>query len=280
MTDVLPNRTLNDGTIIPAVGFGTFQLRGAEGVETMVRALHSGYRLLDSAFNYENEGAVGEALRLSGLPRNQVRIASKLPGRHHVYKEALSTVEESVYRSRVDQFDLYLIHWPNPKVGLYVEAWQALIEARKRGLVRSIGVCNFLPEHLDRLVAETGVTPCINQIEMHPYFPQTELCRYNDAHGIVTVAWSPLGRAGTLLNEPVLKSLAAAKGRSAGQVVLRWHHQLGAVPLPKASSEKRQIENRSLSDFDLSDADMQQVATLARQDGRLANQDPANYEEL
>jgi diketogulonate reductase-like aldo/keto reductase len=276
----VPQVKLNDGTDVPAIGFGTYSLNGNEGAGAIAQAIRNGYRLLDSAFNYENEGALGEAVRRAGIPREELRITSKLPGRHHRYKEALATVEESLYRARLDYYDLYLIHWPNPKQGLYVEAWKALIEAKRRGLLRSIGVCNFLPAHLDTLQKETGVLPSINQIELHPYFPQEEQRAYDKAHGIATESWSPLGRQTDLLRNPVIEKLAAQVGKSAGQVVLRWHYQLDAIAIPKAASDARQRENLQIFDFALDANAMREIATLARPDGRLANQDPAVYEEF
>lgn len=276
----IPQITLNDGTTLPAVGFGTYTLNGAAGVDDMVRAIHNGYRLLDSAFNYENEGAVGRAVAQCGVAREELRIISKLPGRHHAYDEALVTVEESLYRSGLDYFDMYLIHWPNPIQGHYVEAWRAMIEVQKRGWVRSIGVCNFLPEHLQRVIDETGVTPSINQIELHPYFPQAEQRAWDKAHGIMTQSWSPLGRASQILQDPMIKSIAERLGKSIPQVILRWHTQLGAIPIPKASSDERQRENLALFDFALTDEDMAQIATLARPDGRIMDMDPARYEEF
>jgi len=276
----IPTLTLNDGTTFPAITFGTYKLNGAAGVEAMKSALSVGYDALDSAFNYENEGAVGRAARDSGRDRKDLRIASKLPGRHHAYDEALTTIEESLYRAQLDYYDLYYIHWPNPKQGKYVEAWKALIEARRRGQIRSIAVCNFLPEHLKRLEEETGVLPSINQIELHPYFPQDGMRKWNHEHGILTQAWSPLGHANDLLTNPVLEGIARRVGKNVGQVILRWHHQLGSVPIPKSATPKRQIENMSVFDFTLTDEDMAEIATLARPDGRLKDQDPAVYEEF
>lgn len=203
----IPKLTLNDGTTIPAVGFGTYKLNGRQGAKDIVRAIRNGYHFLDSAFNYENEGTVGEAVRQCGLARDQVQITSKLPGRHHQYDKALVTIEESLYRAQLDFYDFYLIHWPNPITGQYVEAWQALIEARKRGMIKSIGVCNFLPEHLDTIIKETGVTPCMNQIELHPYFAQEEQRNYNEKLGIITQSWSPIGRANDMLENPIIKRL-------------------------------------------------------------------------
>lgn len=276
----IPNVVLNDNTTLPQIGFGTYRLTGSDGVAAMASAIRNGYRLLDSAFNYENEGALGEAIRRAGVPRAELRVTSKLPGRHHHHDEALATIEESLYRAQLDYYDLYLIHWPNPSKGLYVEAWRALIEARRRGFVRSIGVCNFLPAHLEKLMSETGVAPCVNQVELHPYFPQAEQRAFNKAHGIVTEAWSPLGRANHMLQDPVIKAIADRIGQTIGQVILRWHVELGTIALPKAASEARQIENLSIFDFSLTTDDMAAIATLARPNGRTFDQDPARYEEF
>jgi len=276
----IPALTLNDGTDIPSVGFGTCKLNGSVGAEAIVRAIENGYHLLDSAFAYENEGAVGEAVRRASVPRETLRVTSKLPGRHYAYPDAIACIEESLYRTRLDYIDLYLLHWPNPGQGLYVEAWSALIEARKRGWVKSIGVCNFLPEHLQTLIDKSGVTPSVNQIELHPYFPQHEQLAWDKAHGIVTEAWSPIGRGNDLQHSPVLKAIAERIGRSVVQVILRWHLQLGTVALPKAGSQERQRENLALFDFELTAADMSAIAGLAKPDGRILGQDPASYEEM
>jgi diketogulonate reductase-like aldo/keto reductase len=276
-TITVPAITLNDGASLPAVGFGTYKLNGSAGVAGMASAIDAGYRLLDSAFSYENEGAVGEAVRVAGVPREELRVTSKLHGPRHRFDEAIATIEESLYRARLDYFDLYLLHWPNPRQGLYVEAWKALIEARTRGLVRSIGVCNFLPEHLETIIGETGVAPAINQVELHPYFPQAEQRAFHEANGIVTQSWSPLGRANHLLRDREIKAIADRLGRTIPQVILRWHVELGAIALPKATARERQVENLSIFDFALSPDDMATVATLARPDGRTAGQDPAVY---
>lgn len=276
----VPKLKLNDGGAIPAIGFGTYMLNGSSGVEGIVSAIRNGYRLLDSAFNYDNEGAVGAAIRKAGVPRHDLVVTSKLPGRHHRFDEAIATVEESLYRAQLDYYDLYLIHWPNPGKDLYSEAWSALVEARKRGLVRAIGVCNFLPEHLKRIIGDSGVIPVINQIELHPYFPQHEQLAFDMSLGIVTEAWSPLGRANHLMQDPVIRKIADRVGRAAAQVILRWHVQIGAVSLPKAASPARQVENLSVFDFELNPEDMAEIATLARPDGRTFDQDPARYEEF
>lgn len=276
----IPEITLNDGLTLPAIGFGTYKLNGAAGVNSIVSAIDTGYRLLDSACNYENEGALGEAIRRSSVPREQLRITSKLPGRHHSYDEALTTIQESLYRAGLDYYDLYLIHWPNPSKDLYVEAWKALIDAKKWGLIRSIGVCNFLPEHLERIIDETGVTPSVNQVELHPYFSQEKQRAWDQEHGILTESWSPLGRANNLLQDQAILKIAENHHKSIPQIILRWHFQLGALPLPKSSSPKRQLENLSVFDFELSESEMQTIASLSRPDGRTFDQDPARYEEF
>lgn len=280
MEQNIPNVCSGDGFQLPAIGFGTFRLNGAQGVCAIENAIKLGYRLLDSAVNYENEGAVGSAIRRCGLPREELLVTSKLPGRHHRYAEALTAIEESLYRTGLDYFDLYLIHWPNPKTDLYVEAWQAMIEARKRGYLRSIGVCNFLPEHLERIIRETGVTPSVNQIELHPYFSQQQQMAFNTAHGIVTESWSPLGRGSSLLSEPVLLAIAEKHGKTPSQVVLRWHNQLGAVPIPKASSLVHQRENLDIFGFALTEEEMKQIGQLTRPDGRIKGLDPSVHEEF
>ncbi len=277
---MIPTVTLKDGLQLPAIGFGTYALNGAAGVNAMVSAIDIGYRLLDSAFNYENEGAVGEAIRRSSVPREQLRITSKLPGRRQAYEQAIVTIQESLLRARLDYYDLYLIHWPNPKTVLYVEAWQALIDAQKWGLIRSIGVCNFLPEHLERLERETGVMPSINQIELHPYFSQESQRAWDNNHHIVTESWSPLGRASTVLQDEAIKQIAATHRKSVSQIILRWHVQLGAIPLPKSASPERQLENISIFDFSLSTEEMEQIDRLTKVNGRIQNQDPAEYEEF
>ncbi len=277
---VIPTRTTRSGADVPAIGFGTYRLNGHAGVGVVREALTSGYRLLDSAFTYENEGAVGRAVRTSEVPRADVLVASKLPGRHHAYDQARRTIEESVLRMGLDHIDHYLIHWPNPLGDRYLEAWRALIDARERGLVTEIGVCNFLPEHLDRLEAETGVLPFVNQIELHPYFPQVEALAYHRARGILTEGWAPLGRGSDLLANPTIGDVAAAYDVTPAQAVLAWHVAMGSIPLPKASSPARQRQNLDVFRVRLSDADRDRITALGRPDGRIGGLDPATHEEL
>lgn len=281
MNSLIPEILLSDGLALPAIGLGTYRLNGAEGINAIVGGIHAGYRLLDSAFNYENEGAVGRAVKRSGIPREKLLITSKLPGRHHAYQEAVKTIQESLYRAGLDYYDLYLIHWPNPARNLYVEAWQALLDARKWGLIRSVGVCNFLPEHIERLVQETGTAPSVNQIELHPSFSQEEQLAWHKEHGIVTEAWSPLGRQNAdVMQNPGVVEIARRHGKSVTQVVLRWHVQRGVLPIPKSSSPKRQAENLAIFDFALSEEEMRVIGALTHPGGRIQNQDPAVYEEF
>ncbi|MBY7142114.1 aldo/keto reductase [Virgibacillus sp. NKC19-3] len=276
----IPEITLNDGMTVPAIGFGTYNLNGNDGVNAITSAMDIGYRLIDTAYNYENEGTVGKSLKRSSIPRSDLRITSKLPGRYHTYDKAVTTIQESLYRANLDYYDLYLIHWPNPNQDMYVEAWQALIDAKKWGLVRSIGVCNFLPEHLERLHKETGVKPSINQIELHPFFNQEDQRKWHEENNVQTESWSPLARANDVLQNEAIQKIADRHNKTTSQVILRWHYQLGAIAIPKSASYERQLENISIFDFSLDDEDMGTLASLTRPDGRNNNLDPAIYEEF
>ncbi|MGH3367199.1 MAG: aldo/keto reductase [Nocardioidaceae bacterium] len=280
MTIDIPGYTLNDDQSVPVIGFGTSQLRGDDGVVAMVHALEAGYRLLDSAVNYRNEEDVGEAVRRSGLAREDVQVTTKVPGRHHEYDEAIASVEESLRRMRFDYVDLVLIHWPNPSVGRYVDAWRALVELRKRGLVRSIGVSNFTEQHLRDVIDDTGVTPAINQIELHPYFPQPQMLRVNADLGIQTQAWSPLGKRSTPFAEAPVAAAAERYGVTPAQVVLRWHLQRASLPLPKSATPQRQRQNLDVFGFELADDDIEAITALGRRDGRLFGGDPDTHEEM
>jgi diketogulonate reductase-like aldo/keto reductase len=276
----VPHHVLNDGRRIPAIGFGTYPLKGAEGVEATLSALRAGYRLLDTAVNYGNESEVGEAVRRSDLPREDVFVTSKLPGRHHAYDDALASVEASLSRLGLDYLDLHLIHWPNPSVGKYVEAWRALVEARERGLVRSIGVSNFTEEQLTRVVDDSGVTPAVNQVELHPYFPQQEMRHVHERLGIRTESWSPLGKRQAPFTEPPVADAAARHGVAPAQVILRWQVQLGSIPIPKSADPQRQRANLDVFGFTLDDDDVAAISSLARPDGRLFGGDPDTHEEM
>jgi diketogulonate reductase-like aldo/keto reductase len=276
----IPTRTLNDGTTLPAIGFGTYPLRGDEGVAAVVSAIEAGYRLIDSAVNYENEREVGEAIRRSGLPREQVQVTSKLPGRHHAYDEAIASVHGSLERLGLDYLDLHLIHWPNPSVGKYDEAWRALVHLREQGLVRSIGVSNFTEAQLQRVIADTGVTPAVNQVELHPYFPQAEMRAVHERLGIQTESWSPLGKRNAPFAEPAVAEAAERHGVTPGQVILRWQVQLGSIPVPKSATPERQRLNLDVFGFELTDDEVSAISALGRADGRLFGGDPDTHEEM
>ncbi|MCR2826744.1 aldo/keto reductase [Microbacterium sp. zg.Y909] len=273
----IPTVSLNDGTDFPELGLGTYNLRGDNGVEAMVAAIDSGYRLLDSAVNYQNEAEVGEAVRRSGI-RDELIVTTKLPGRDHGYEKTLASAAGSLERLGLDRIDLYLIHWPNPSVDKYVDSWRAMIELRERGTVRSIGVSNFTAAMLTRLIEETGVVPAVNQVELHPYFPQSELRAFHESRGIRTESWSPLARRSELLAEPVLAEIAAAHGVTPTQAVLRWHTQLGSTPIPKSASAERQRENADVFGFALTDDEIALLSGLER--GRLWDGDPDTHEEM
>lgn len=274
----VPQHTLNDGTTIPAIGFGTYPLRGAAGTAAIIGAIEAGYRLIDSAVNYGNEDAVGAAVRAAGVAREELVVTSKLPGRFHGHDDAVACVEESLRTTGLDHLDLYLIHWPLPRQARYVEAWSALVECRERGLVRSVGVSNFLPSHLDAIIEATGVTPSVNQVELHPYFPQVEQLAYDEARGIRTQAWSPLGKGSDVAGNATIAAIAQAHGRTPAQVILRWHVERGVVALPKSADPARQRENVDVFSFALSDEERAAVTALGR--GRLWGADPATHEEF
>lgn len=276
----VPNLVLNDGNYIPALGFGTYKIRGDHGMQQILSAIRDGYRALDTSTNYDNEGIVGEAIRRSGIPRAEFFVTSKLPGKYHHYEDALLSIQESLRRMGLYYFDLFLIHWPLPKRGLYHEAWQALVTAQKMGLVRSIGVSNFEPEHLDKIIADTQVTPAVNQIELHPYWTQEKMLAENKKRGIITEAWSPLGRASTSLKEPLIQDLAKKYNKNAGQIILRWHYERGIIPIPKASSLIHQRLNLDIFDFALMPNEIAAITALNKPDGRINDQDPNEYEEF
>jgi 2,5-diketo-D-gluconate reductase A len=273
-------RQLNDGTTIPPIGFGTAGLRGDDAIAAVTSALENGYRLIDTAVNYGNEVEVGEAIRRSGVPRDEIVVTSKIPGRHHAYEAAIASTHESLERLGLDRIDVHLIHWPNPAQQKYHETWRALVQLRDDGLVRSPGVSNFTREHLTRVIDDTGVTPVLNQIELHPYFPQQEMRNVDAELGVLTESWSPMGKRQAPFAEPVVKAAAEAHGVTPGQVVLRWQLQLGTLPIPKSSTPSRQRENLDLDGFELTDDEVAAITGLARPDGRLFGGDPDTHEEF
>ncbi|MQA94989.1 MAG: aldo/keto reductase [Streptosporangiales bacterium] len=276
MIDV-PAVMLLDGTSMPRLGLGTWPMDDAQATRAVSEALGMGYRLIDTAAAYGNEAGVGEGIAAAGVPREEIFVTTKLRGAQQGYAEALAAGEESRKRLGVDVIDLYLIHWPLPQVGRYLDSWRAMIELRERGVVRSIGVSNFTPPQIEHLVAETGVRPVVNQIELHPDFSQPELRSWHAEQGIVTEAWSPLGRTRNL-GRPEIEEIAAAHGRSPAQIALRWHVQLDDVPIPKSANPERMRENLDVFDFELSEEEMARLDGLDR--GARQGGDPDRHEEF
>ena len=276
----VPRYVLNDGNSLPMVGFGTYPLKGENGVAAMVGALEAGYRLLDTAVNYGNEEEVGSAIRRSGVAREDIQVTTKIPGRHHAEPLATGSVEGSLRRLRLDYLDLCLIHWPNPSRGRYDEAWRALVKLRERGLVRSIGVSNFTRKHLHDVIDDTGVTPAVNQIELHPYFPQHDMRAVHADLGVLTESWSPLGKRSAPFDQQPVVRAAEAHGVTPAQAILRWHLQLGALPLPKSATPERQRQNLAVFGFELDDHEMAAITSLGRPEGRLFGGDPDVHEEM
>ncbi|MCL2731525.1 MAG: aldo/keto reductase [Actinomycetia bacterium] len=273
----VPVHALNDGTSLPGIGLGTYPMDDATAERAVAEAVAAGYRLVDTATNYRNETGTGRGVARSGVAREEVVVTTKLPGRHHGYDETLASFEESRRRLGLEYVDLYLIHWPLPRIDRYVDSWRAMIKLREDGLVRSIGVSNFTAEHIDRLERETGVLPSVNQIEMHPLFPQEELRAALAAKGVAVESWSPLGRGSDLLADPAVTAAAAAHGRTPGQVVLRWHTQSGVVPIPKSADPDRQRENLDVFGFELTEEEM---AAISAPPHRRLGGDPRHHEEF
>jgi 2,5-diketo-D-gluconate reductase A len=262
MSDV-PTVTLNNGVEIPQLGFGVYQVPPRDTREATLAALEVGYRHIDTAEMYGNEAEVGEAVRASGLERADVFVTSKLNNGFHAPDDALRAFDGTLAALGDEYVDLFLIHWPMPDVGDYVETWRALEEIYRSGRARAIGVSNFQPAHLHRIMAETETVPACNQIEVHPYLRQDEVRLFGEAHGIATEAWAPIAQ-GRVLGDPVVVELADRLGRTPAQVVLRWHIQRGDVVFPKTVHRARLEENAALFDFALSDDDMAAVDGLNR----------------
>lgn len=270
-----PYLELNDGRQIPQLGFGVFQIPQEDTAEAVETALRAGYRHIDTAAAYRNEAGVAEGLRRAGIPRQDVFVTTKLWNRDHGRDAALRAFERSLERLGFDYVDLYLIHWPIPSRDQYVETWEALSELKTDGRARSIGVSNFLVEHLERVIDETAVVPSVNQIELHPRLPQEQLRYFHAEHGIVTEGWSLLAKGGELLQDPAIGEIASSTGRTPAQVVLRWHIQLGNVVIPKSVTPARIEENMKLFDFTLDGGQMAAIGEL--DEGRRTGPDPATF---
>jgi len=268
----IPTLTLSNDVPIPAMGFGTYPMHGGECVAAVRSALELGYRLIDTAEMYGNEQEVGEGIRQSGVPRAEIFITTKFNRNWHSIDGACQAAANSLERLGVDYLDLLLIHWPNPQQGMYVEAFKGLLKLRDEGVIRAVGVSNFKPAHLQKVLDETGASPQVNQINLTPRTARRETVAYDQAHGIVTEAWSPV-RSGGVLDDPVVKRIAAAHQATPAQVVLRWDTQHGYLPIPKSAHPTRQAENLASWDLTLSDAEMQQLDGLDRGESEVTDSD-------
>jgi 2,5-diketo-D-gluconate reductase A len=264
----VPHIVLNDGRSIPQLGLGTWQIDDAMAPEIVGAAIGCGYRLIDTATNYRNECGVGRALKRSGLPRDHLFVTTKLRNDRHGYDQTLRAFDESASELGLDVIDLYLIHWPLPQHGLYVDSWRAFIQLRKQGRVRSIGVSNFTARQLERIIGETSVVPALNQVELHPAFQQRTLREFHHRYKIATEAWSPLGQ-GKSLNHPTIRAIANRHGRTPAQVVLRWHIESGRVAVPKSATPAHLAENIDVFTFALDSQDHNAISELDSTSGRI-----------
>jgi 2,5-diketo-D-gluconate reductase A len=267
MTNI-PILRLNDGHAIPALGLGTVHMDDACAANVIPTAIDLGYRLIDTASRYGNENGIGEGIRNTRVPRDQLLLTSKVRGRDQGFDATLRAFDESVLRLGTDYLDLYLIHWPLPMLDKYVDTWKALVALQKDGRVRSIGVSNFLPHHIDRLVAETGVVPAVNQVQVDPQRTRPTIREYDHNKGILTESWRPLAgcEANSSHDSPIVTKIAESHNKTNAQVLLRWHVQLGLVPIPKTADSQRLSENIDVFDFSLTTSDMNALTTLDRGD--------------
>jgi 2,5-diketo-D-gluconate reductase A len=259
--------TLNDGTAIPQLGLGVWQVDHGITADVVGWAIKAGYRLIDTAQGYQNEEGVGEAIRAADVPRSALYITSKLRNGAHERDAALRAFDDTMKKLGIEQIDLFLIHWPVPSRDKYVEAWKTLIELKQAGRIKSIGVSNFNRDHLERIIGETGVVPVANQIELHPRFQQRALREFHAGHDIQTESWSPLG-SGRLLGDPTIAGIAAKHGKSAAQTIIRWHLQQGLIVIPKSIHQDRIAANFDVFDFELDTHDLKTIAGMDSADGR------------
>jgi 2,5-diketo-D-gluconate reductase A len=275
----VPTITLNNGRAIPQLGFGVFQIDPKDTVEAVTTALEVGYRHIDTAQMYGNEREVGEAIARSGIPREEVFVTSKLNNGHHRPEDAERTFGETLERLGLDWIDLFLIHWPLPTLydGDYVSTWRTLASFVQDGRAASVGVSNFQPDHLRRIVDETGVVPAVNQVEVHPYFGNEAVRAAGAELGIATEAWSPIAQ-GDVLDDPVLQEIAAVKDRSTAQVALRWHVERGDIVFPKSVTPARIRENFEIFDFSLSPDEVAQISSLDRGEAGRRGPDPDEFD--
>ena len=275
-TTTVPTVLLNNGVEIPQLGFGVFQIKPAETAAAVTAALEVGYRHIDTAEMYANEKEVGQAIAQSDLDPSDVFVTSKLNNGFHAYDDALRAFDRTLTDLRLERIDLFLIHWPLPNIGDYVQTWRALEKIYADGRARAIGVSNFQAHHLRRLHEETTIIPAVNQIEVHPYLTQEELRAFDAEHEIATEAWSPIAQGG-VLNDPVITEIARSQGKSPAQVVLRWHIQLDNIVFPKSTTASRVKENFEIFDFELADGDIALISALNKDERIGPNPDEFNY---
>ncbi|WP_106505809.1 aldo/keto reductase [Brachybacterium timonense] len=266
---ISPSVAFHDGHSIPQLGYGVWQVENDVAADVVEQAIRAGYRHIDTARIYGNEEGVGRAVRAADVPREDLFITTKLWNDDHDRDKALAAIDGSLERLRLEQVDLFLIHWAKPVQGKYLEAWKAMIEIQQAGKARSIGVSNFPAEQLEEIIEATGVVPAIHQIELHPYFQQRELRELHAKHNIVTEAWSPLGSGGAVLNDPVISQIAEEKGVTNAQVIIAWHLAIGNVVIPKSVTPERIVSNFASLDVSLTAEQVEQINALDRPDGRV-----------
>ncbi|HHY51276.1 MAG TPA: aldo/keto reductase [Alphaproteobacteria bacterium] len=270
----VPSVKLNDGNTIPQLGLGVWQVPPDITARVVLDGIKAGYRSIDTAQGYNNEEGVGEAIRRAEVPRSELFITSKLRNGAHARDLALRSFDETMHKLGIEQLDLFLIHWPIPSQNKYAEAWKTLVELRDQGRIRSIGVSNFNPDHIERIIGETGVTPTVNQIELHPTFQQRDKRAFHNEHGIRIESWSPLGQ-GRELDNAEIKKIADKHGKSVAQTIIRWHLQQGLIVIPKSTHKERIEENFNVFDFTLDEADMAAIDALDDPTGGRIGSDPA-----
>ena len=271
----VPALPFHDGRSVPQLGYGVWQVEDEVAADVVRQAIDAGYRHIDTAAGYQNEGGVGRAVKAADVPREDLFITTKLANGDQGFDSAKAALDASLEKLDTDYVDLYLIHWASPQRGKYLESWKALIELQKEGKAKSIGVSNFTREQLEEIIAETGVVPVMHQIELHPDFQQRALREYHAEQGILTEAWSPLGQGGDILQNPVITEIAEAHGVDAGQVIIAWHLAIGNVVIPKTVTPARIVSNVAAADLELTAQEVEKINALDRPDGRIGA-DPAN----
>ena len=271
----VPALPFHDGRSVPQLGYGVWQVEDEVAADVVRQAIDAGYRHIDTAAGYQNEGGVGRAVKAADVPREDLFITTKLANEDQGFDSAKAALDASLEKLDTDYVDLYLIHWASPQRGKYLESWKALIELQQEGKAKSIGVSNFPIPQLEEIIAETGVVPVMHQIELHPEFQQSELRRYHAEKGILTEAWSPLGQGGDILKDPVITAIAEARGVDAGQVIIAWHLAIGNVVIPKTVTPERIVSNLAAAQLVLTEEEVERIDGLDRADGRIGA-DPAN----